>query len=165
MTLKLAYFILFAFLIPFQGNAQIPATPSDSSESEQLSDQELKRYLQATYRAQSIYNEDNKKMADTLKTHGLDVDKYNKILNARKKGESADEESSEISESEFEKFNTVSMRILKMQESMESRIVDAIESNGIELGRFDEIFEMIQNDPALRARVEVIMKEMAEWNE
>lgn len=161
MKFKLAYLILFTLLLPGLTVAQTPENSQSATSSEQINDEELKQYLLATYRAQSIYNEDNSKMADTLRNHGLDVDQYNQILNAMKTGEPIDE--SEASDDEIEKFRKVSHRINQMQESMERQIVEAIESNGIELNRFDEIFEMIQREPALRVRVETLMKNMDEW--
>jgi hypothetical protein len=143
--------------------AQTPAPQQTRQAGEQITDQELKQYLMATYMAQKIYNDDNMKMADTLKSHGLNVDLYNSILNSMKLGET--EAEMDATETDISKFKAVSPRINQMQESMEQKIVTAIEANGMALERFDELFEMIQKDAALKVRVEALMKEMSEWNE
>jgi hypothetical protein len=163
MTFRPALLLLILSLTPAYILAQNPANADPQSSSERVSDEELKQYLLATFMAQSIYNEDNIRMADTLKSHGLDVDIYNRILNSMKMGESQKE--IEASEADVSKFRNVSPTINNMQESMEQKIVSAIESNGIELERFDEIFEMIQQQPALKLRVEILMSEMEEWND
>jgi hypothetical protein len=162
MKFRPALLLLIFSLAPAYILAQNPANADPQSSSERVSDEELKQYLLATFMAQSIYNDDNMRMADTLKSHGLDVDIYNRILSSMKMGESQQE--IEASEANVTKFRKVSPTINDMQESMERKIVSAIESNGMELERFDEIFELIQQQPALKLRVEVLMREMDEWN-
>jgi hypothetical protein len=162
MKFRPALLLLIFFLAPAYILAQNPANADLQSSSERVSDEELKQYLLATFMAQSIYNEDNVRMADTLKHHGLGVDAYNRILNSMKMG--ASQQEIDASESDIRKFRNVSPTINNMQESMERKIVSAIESNGMELDRFDEIFELIQQVPALKLRVEALMGEMEEWN-
>ncbi|MFU8858853.1 MAG: DUF4168 domain-containing protein [Cyclonatronaceae bacterium] len=162
MKFRPALLLLIFFLTPAYILAQNPVNPASQSTTERVSDDELKQYLLATFMAQSIYNEDNIRMADTLKHHGLDVDKYNRILNSMKMGESQQE--MDASEEDIIRFRNVSSTINKMQESMERKIVTAIESNGMGLERFDEIFEMIQHEPALKLRVETLMRDMEEWD-
>lgn len=162
MKFRPALLLLIISLTPAYILAQIPANTDPQSSSERVSDEELKQYLLATYMAQSIYNEDNIRMADTLKSHGLDVDIYNNILNSMKMGDSQQE--IDASEADVRKFRKVSPMINDMQESMERKILSAIESNGMELERFDEIFELIQQQPALKVRVEALMRELEEWN-
>lgn len=162
MKFRPALLLLIFFLTPVYILAQNPVNSASQSTSERVSDDELKQYLLATFMAQSIYNDDNIRMADTLKHHGLDVDKYNRILNSMKNGDSQQE--MDASEEDIARFRNVSPMINEMQETMERKIVTAIESNGMELNRFDEIFEMIQQHPSLKLRVEALMSEMEEWD-
>ncbi len=142
--------ILFLFgAATVQAQFEQPAPPQDVPE---VTDEELKTFVDASMKAQQIQSEAQMEMISIVEDEGLDVDTYNKILQGTQMGQSADE--MEVSATDVEKFETASAQIGEIEQQMEDQLIAAIEDEGLELQRFQEIFMAVQSDAGLQQKVQ-----------
>ncbi|MFO8030573.1 MAG: DUF4168 domain-containing protein [Cyclonatronaceae bacterium] len=131
-----------------------PAPPEDMPE---VTDQELQIFVDASIKAQQIQNEAQIEMVAIVEEEELDVETYNKILQGMQMEQSAEE--MEVSESDVEKFESASGKIGEIEMEMEDKLVSAIEEEGLELDRFQEIFMTVQTDPELQQKMQQMLQE------
>ncbi len=147
--------ILFLFgAATVQAQFEQPAPPQDVPE---VTDEELKTFVDASMKAQQIQSEAQMEMISIVEDEGLDVDTYNKILQGTQMGQSADE--MEVSATDVEKFETASAQIGEIEQQMEDQLIAAIEDEGLELQRFQEIFMAVQSDAGLQQKVQQFIQE------
>ncbi len=101
MTTCMAAIIFLFGAASVQAQFEQPAPPQDMPE---VTDEELKTFVDASMKAQQIQTEAQVEMIAIVEDEGLEVETYNKILQGLQMGQSADE--MEVSESDVEKFET-----------------------------------------------------------
>lgn len=148
-----ALFILFAGT-SVHAQFEQPAAPQDVPE---VTDQELQTFVDASIKAQQIQAEAQMEMIAIVEEEGLEVDTYNKILQGMQTGQSADE--MEVSSSDVEKFEVASAQIGEIEQEMEGELIAAIESEGLELNRFQEIFMAVQTDTDLQMKMQELIQQ------
>lgn len=147
--------LIFLFsTIPVQAQFEQPAPPEDLPE---VTDGELKIFVDASMKAQQIQTEAQMEMIGIVESEGLDVDTYNTILQGMQMGQSA--EDMEISKSDIESFESASALIGDIEMEMEEQLIAAIEEEGLELQRFQQIFMSIQSDAALQQKMQEYIQE------
>ncbi len=123
----------------------------------EVTDNELKSFVDASMKAQQIQSEAQIEMIAIVQEEGLEVETYNKILQGLQMGQSAEE--MEVSDSDVEKFEAASELIGEIEEELEIMLIAAIEDEGIELQRFQEIFMAVQTDPGLQQKMQQMIQE------
>ena len=108
-------------------------------------------------KAQQIQTEAQIEMIAIVQEEGLEVEIYNKILQGLQMGQSAEE--MEVSDSDVEKFETASELIGEIEEELDIMLIAAIEDEGMELQRFQEVFMAIQTDPGLQQKMQQMIQE------
>lgn len=141
------------FAIPAEAQFQQPQQ-QEAPEIE-VSDDELELFLEASFSAQEIQTESQQQMVEIVDDEGLDVETYNEIMRSEQTGESAD-----VSSDDKEKFENASEQIREIEQDMEAEITEAIEEEGMEMSRFQEINMGIRQDPELQQRVQQMIQEM-----
>ena len=138
-----------------QAQFQQPAPPQQ--DIPEVTDQELKTFVDASMKAQQIQTEAQIEMVTIVEEEGLEVETYNKILQGMQMGQSAEE--MEVSESDVEKFEVASAQIGEIEQDMEAKLIAAIEDEGLELDRFQEIFMAVQTNPELQQKMQQMIME------
>ncbi len=138
-----------------QAQFEQPAQPQDIPE---VTDEELKTFVDASIRAQQIQNQAQMEMISIVEDEGLDVETYNNILQGLQMGQSAEE--MEVSESDLENYEKASALIGDIEMEMEEQLIAAIEDEGLELQRFQEIFMAVQSDAGLQQKMQQYIQEV-----
>ncbi len=148
-----ALFILFAGT-SVHAQFEPPAQAQDVSE---VTDEELQTFVDASIKAQQIQAEAQMEMIAIVEEEGLEVDTYNRILQGMQTGQSA--EQMDVSSSDVEKFEVASSQISEIEEEMEGELIAAIEDEGLELNRFQEIFMAVQTDAGLQQKMQELIQQ------
>ena len=147
--------VIFLFgVASVQAQFEQPAPPQDMPE---VTDEELKTFVDASMKAQQIQTEAQMEMVAIVEDEGLNVETYNRILQGLQMGQSAVE--MEVSESDVEKFEVASAQIGEIEEDMEVKLIAAIEDEGLELERFQQIFMAVQSDAGLQQKMQQMIME------
>lgn len=156
------YFVIttcMAAMVLLFGAASVHAQFEQPAQPEmpEVTDEELKTFVDASIKAQQIQTEAQMEMIAIVEEEGLEVETYNQILQGLQMGQSAEE--LEVSESDVEKFESASALIGEIEQDMEEKLIAAIEDEGLELERFQEIFMAIQSDAGLQQKMQQMIQE------
>ena len=138
-------------------HAQFQQPPQQQPQPIEVSDDELLMFVQASMQAQQIQTDSQMEMIAIVEEEGLEVETYNEIFQGMQMGQSPDE--LDVTSEQIESFEKASELIGEIEQEMEIELIAAIEGEGIELERFQEIFTAIQTDPALQQKLQQMIQE------
>jgi hypothetical protein len=132
--------------------AQFPQQPAQSTE---VSDTELKQFASAYTTIQSIQEQLQNKMAFAVQNEGLDVQKFNEILNAQQDPN----KEADASEEELEKFDAANKSIEQIQSQAQTDMGKVITDNKLTVPRYQEIMSAVQSDPELQTKLQRLIED------
>lgn len=152
-SFKKMYPIVVFFFLGITGIfAQQPQQPAQPTE---VSDAELKQFASAYTRVQSIDQQIQQKMVAEIQKEGLDIQKFNEILNA----EQDPNQEADATEEELEKFAVVHEAIEQIQNQAQQDMQKIITDNKLTVQRYQEIMMAVQSDPALQQKLQKLTEE------
>ncbi|TVQ72804.1 MAG: DUF4168 domain-containing protein, partial [Balneolaceae bacterium] len=89
---------------------------------------------------------------------GIEVSTYNEIMQAQQMGQPIEDLG--VTESDIEKFESAQEQIQEVEARMERDLAQAVEEEGMEMERFQEINMAIQQDPELQQRAQQMIQEI-----
>lgn len=137
--------------------AQFDQAPEQPEAATDVADDELQVFVDASMKAQQIQTESQMEMIAIVEEEGLEVETYNEILQGMQMGQ--EPEDLEVSSSEVAKFENASEQIGEIEQQMEQELITAIEDEGMDLDRYQEIFTAIQADPELQQKMQQMIQE------
>ena len=147
--------MLFAFFsIPAEAQFQQP--PQQAPQIE-VSQDELEVFLEASMNARDVQMESQQEMVAIVEEEGIGVEAYNEIMQAQQMGQSIDE--IDVTSEQIEQFESASEQIQEVEVAMEEQLTEAVENEGLEMERFQEINMAIQQDPGLQQQLQMMMQE------
>lgn len=137
--------------------AQPQFEPNQQPVDIEVSDEELEKFTEVSMAAQQIQMQSQQEMMSAVEEEGLDIQTYNTIAESRFNEQS--DENLDVTEEDFEKFDTASAKVEEIQQRVEGEMMEAIENEGMETERFMEINTALQQDQELQQRVQQMMME------
>lgn len=113
--------------------------------------------MDASIKAQHIQTETQIEMIAVVEEKGLEVETYNEIIQGLQMGQSPEE--MDISAEDVERFEEASEIIGDIERELETQLITAIEDEGIDLERYQEIFAAIQASPDLQQKMQQMIQE------
>ncbi len=148
--------IAFAFFaVPAE--AQFEQPQPDAQPQIDVSDDELQSFVDASMSAQAVQAESQQEMVAVVDEEGIDVQTYNDIMQAQQMGQSTEE--LDVSADDMEKFESAFEQIQEIEQEMEAELTGAIEGEGMDMDRFQEINMAVQQDPELQQRVQQMIQQ------
>ena len=148
---------VFAFFsVPVQAQFQMP--PQEAPPQIEVSDEELELFIDASMTAQTVQMESQQEMIAIVDEEGIEVSTYNEIIQAQQMGQPL--ENIDVSASDIEKFERAQEQIQEVEVRMERNLAEAVEEEGMEMERFQEINMAIQQDPELQQRAQQMIQEV-----
>lgn len=135
-----------------------PQTPIDSgSETEKkVSQQELQKFAQAYQEVQAIQKSSETKMVQAVEGEGLSPERFIEISKSQQNAES-DSNATGVSTEEQASFENAKAKIIEIRQTTESDMTQAINKQGLEIPRFNEILTALQQDSQLREQFQQMM--------
>ncbi len=122
-----------------------------------LSEEEVETFVDAIIAAQKVQGGAQEELVSIIEDEGLDIETYQQIAQASQQGqEPAD---SVIEDGDMEKFDSANESIQEAQEGIQSDVADAVEEAGMEMERFQEINQAVQQDPELQKQIRQKLQE------
>lgn len=153
ILLKKMYFIAVFFFLSISGIfAQLPQQPAQPTE---VSDAELVQFASVFIKIQSIDQQLQQKMVAAVQNEGIEVQKFNEILNAE---QNANQEV-DATEEELEKFAAAHKAVEQIQNLAQQDMQKVITDNKLTVPRYQEIMMAVQSDPELQQKLQKLMEE------
>ncbi|MBE9129222.1 MULTISPECIES: DUF4168 domain-containing protein [unclassified Coleofasciculus] len=145
--------------LPAQAQTQAPTMPPQEQQapaSKQISDQELEQFASVIKQLQSIQETGEVEMLEAVQRSGLSPERYLEILRGQSNTET--QPTSEVTDEEQQNFEQARNRLIEIQQMMQSKMQQAVEAEGLNVERFEEILVAIQQNPTLQQRVEQLLQ-------
>lgn len=123
--------------------------PINSQTEQKVNRQELQQFVQAYKAVQQIQKSSEKQMVEAVKTEGLSPARFIEISKSEK-NPATDSSATDISNREKQGFENAKAKIIVIKQKTESDLTQAINAQGLELPRFNEILTALQQDSQLR---------------
>ncbi|MEX2641215.1 MAG: DUF4168 domain-containing protein [Balneolales bacterium] len=151
--------LLFAMTFALAAQAQFQQE-APQQEPIEVSDGELDTFVEGLVKAQEVQNDSQMKMIELVEDDGLGVEKFNEIHEAMTIAMQSGEEEPEVeaSSEEMESYHELSSRIEEISMEADEEITSAIEDEGMEMPRFQEILAAVQTDPELQQQIQQKMQ-------
>ncbi|MBX0333806.1 DUF4168 domain-containing protein [Pontibacter sp. HSC-14F20] len=131
------------------------ATPQKTPQQTQtISDQDIKLFVDASTRLMELQQESEKAMLVILEEEKLSVDKFNALAQAHQQQKLAEAEGTTA---EKAAFNKAIGRMMEMQPDIEKNMQSAIQKDGMTVERYEQIMLAYQQDPAVQAKIQKLM--------
>lgn len=138
--------------------AQAQAMPAQEQQvpASQISDQELEQFASVIKQLQSIQETGEAQMIEAVQSEGLSPERYLEILQGQRNAET--QPTSEVTDEEQQNFEQARNRLVEIQQMMQSKMQQAVEAEGLNVERFEQILVAIQQNPTLQQRVEQLLE-------
>lgn len=133
----------------------VPETDVPAEEID-VTTEEVEQFASAIRQMQQIQSDAQTEAAQVLETVGLSVPRFNEILETQANPQA--QPTAEVTPEEQQTFDQAYAEISQIQENTERRMEEAIQAEGLEVERFNEIFAAVRQNPELRQEVERILR-------
>lgn len=142
-------FVMVA-IFAFQATAQTQA-PQQQGQQEEIktdfTDEELENFVEVV----KVQQENEIKMMEAIQNEGLDIDKFNEILQAKQNPEVSEES---LSNEEVEKFEKASEEVIRIQQEMQAEVMQAINETGLGMETYGQIVNAYQVSPEVQQEID-----------
>ena len=113
-----------------------------------VSDKELEKFAVIYKKVQAESEKMQKKAVEAIKAGGIEVERFNEIASAK---QNPDKEV-ETNEKETEQLTNINTKIQEIQTKFQGQVAEMIKQNGLTIQRYQEIYNVIQQDQELQKR-------------
>lgn len=131
--------------------AASPTPVSPAAPQTKVSPDELKKFAVTTKQLLAIVNETESQMVQAVQKQGLTETRFNEIYQSKKNP--AAKPVTQITPKEEESYKQAVSQLTKLQEDARAKMDKAVQAQGFQMERFNQIFVAVQNDPQLRQEV------------
>lgn len=131
--------------------AASPAPASPTTPQTKISDDELKKFAGATKQLLAIVNDAEGQMVQAVQKQGLSETRFNEIYQSKKNP--TVKPAAQITPKEEESYKQAVSQLTQIQEAARAKMDKAVQGQGLQMERFNQIFVAVQNDPQLRQEV------------
>ena len=155
------FFLLLASNLQARSQTQAPAPQTLEQEAPQpqsteVTQEELQKFANAIKQLQAIQQEAQTAMLQAVESQGLSPQQYQEILRGQKNPASQPE--AEMTSEQMQSFEQARNQVVQLQQQAQSKMQQAIQSEGLQIDRFQEILAAVQQNPAVRQTVQQMMQ-------
>jgi len=145
--------LLLVFSAPAM--AQMPDL-GQQPEIEQVTDDELNRFVTALQLVEEIQIETQATMSEAIEARGMSEQRFSEIHSVQQNPEM--DLGDDISDAEEEAYEVVLAELIEVQQSAQQDMQSAVAGEGFDVQRFNEIIMAIQQDPQLAQQVQEMLQ-------
>lgn len=154
-----AFAVLFTLASASTTLAQQPvqqAPAQTQALKEDFQEEELDCFLNASSKINEIQMEAQGEMMKIVEDEGLSVEKFNAIAQAQQVPDSS---ATQSDPKEVEAFQKAAEKITGMQQTVEGKMVEAVEAEGLEVETYMQIAQAYQQSPKVKGELDEKMKQ------
>jgi len=136
--------------------SQEPASQEPAAPQKEVSSEELQRFANAVKQILTIEQDYQGRMAQAVENTGLSAERYIEIRKSQ--DSSTAQPSAEMSQEEKQNYEQANAQVTQLVQEADSKKKEAVQAQGLDLQRFNEIFAAIQQDPSLQQQVQQMIQ-------
>ncbi len=137
---------------PTQNTAPAPAATSTN-----VSPDELQKFASATKQMLAIVNDTENQMVQAVQKQGLTEARFNEIYQSKRNPNA--KPANQITPKEEESYKQAVTQLTQLQKDAQVKMDKAVEAQGLQTDRFNQIFAAVQKDPQLRQEVRKLIQQ------
>lgn len=141
------------FLLLFASTLLIGSTLQAQEDAPSVTDEELKAFATTLQGIQQINQEAQESMIEKIEKEEMTVERFNEIQMSTQDPSSE----VEVAESEMKQYQKVASLIQEIQMTTQKEMEGYIEQEGLTMQRYQEILQVVQNDPDQLQRLQELM--------
>lgn len=143
---------------PVPGTAQPPQSQPQGQPTPQtqVSQEELKKFAGAIKKLQPIQQKAETQITQAIQQQELSEQRFGEIYQARQNPQA--KPTKKITNEENKKFEQASAKIQQIQQTTQSEMEKTVQSEGLNVQRFNQIFLALRNNPQLLQQVRQMIK-------
>jgi uncharacterized protein YhaN len=122
-------------------------------ESKKVSEEDLETFVVIYKEVQTENKKIQQKMVGTIQAEGMDINRYNEINQANANPETEVDATDE----ELKAFEKVTKKVKKIQKDFQAEVKEMIESEGMSLKEYQEVYAALQKDKSLQEKFGELM--------
>ncbi len=130
--------------------------PAPATASTTVSPEELQKFAGAVKQVLAIARETDTQMAQVVQKEGLTEARFNEIFNSKKQG--GNQPKTPISDQEKQQYERIVGQLTQIQKNAMTKMDQAVQSQGLDVARFNQIFTAVKQDPKLREQVQKLIQ-------
>ncbi len=138
---------------PQQGQ-RVPNAKQPAMEVEEVSDEELQKFMTASQEVQAFSQQVQQQMISALEEQGMQPQRYGEIQQSQQNPGSGSDATSE----EMQKFQKASQEVQKLQSQAQQQLQEKLSEAGFTQRRYQEISMMVQSDPELQQKFQSLQQ-------
>ena len=150
--------VLLAGSVPAKAQespAQEPTSEQPAQEApqaEEISQEDLQKFAQAMEQLQTIRQEFEAEMVQAVESEGLTKERFIEISQTQSNPEA--QPTSEVTEAEQQSFEKAIMQLRDLQQAAQTQMKEAVQAEGLDVPRFNQILAAIQQNPELQQQIQ-----------
>ncbi len=158
---SVATLMLLTGLPSYAQEAPAPQAPTPSPDMQaapqtEVSPEDLQRFASVIQQIQSIQQESQAEAVGVLESEGLSPQQFNAILETQRNPEA--QPATDISQDELQSFEQAITQVADIQQQAQVRMQAAVEQEGLDVQRFNQIGAIVREDPALMQQVQQMLQ-------
>jgi hypothetical protein len=134
-----------------QGQEAPMNPPMTEAPQANVNEEDLQRFVVAMRQVQIIQQDAEAQMLEAVEGQGLTVEQFNTLAQTRQNPEAQGQVN--VSPEEDQKFQQAVQEITTIRQEAEGEMETAVQEEGLEIQKFNEIALVVQQDPSLQQRV------------
>ncbi len=136
-----------------KGNQGGQGAPQMGGSNIDVSDEELKKFVEISKEIRPIQMEGQKKMRSNIEESELGMKRYQEISRAKRSGKDQN-----VTDKEQKQMDNIRKQNREVQEQNREKIKEKVKAKGMEWERFMKVSRAIQNDPQLKQKAMKMMQ-------
>ena len=126
--------------------------PAQEAPQTEISQEDLQKFAQAMEQLQTIRQEFEAEMVQAVESEGLTKERFIEISQTQSNPEA--QPTSEVTEEEQQSFEKAIMQLRDLQQAAQTQMKEAVQAEGLDVPRFNQILAAIQQNPELQQQIQ-----------
>lgn len=135
--------------------APTQSAPTQSAPT-QVSPDELQKFSKIVKQLLVLGQESETQIIEAIQKQGFTPQRFSEIL--RSQNQPGAKPTTQLSSAEQQRYSVALADIRQIQQNTQTRLENLVQAEGMNMQRFDQIFNTVQQDPALRQEVQQMIQ-------
>lgn len=149
LTCVFALLMLVAFTVPAIAQQTEPQPQQAQEVRDDFSSEELENFVEVV----KVQQEKEVEMMQAIQNEGLEIEEFNEILQVKQNPDAA----GDIPQEEEEKFAKASEQVIKLQQEMQTEVMQAINETGLGVQTYQAIVSAYQTNPEIQKEIDALL--------
>lgn len=140
--------------------AQTPTSkpaPTSQPANQTVTPAETRQFANAVKQVLAISREAEKQATQAIQSEGLTEQRFDEIF--RSQNNPQQKPSKPVETGERQKYNRVIAKLTQISKDNDSKVETAVKKEGLEIPRFNQIFQIVRSNPQLRQQVQDMIRQ------